>query len=76
MAKKLSLKKGKKQSTKEKTNIFSGVQEELRHVEWPTRKEASELTITVVVISLIVAVFVGIIDFSLAKILELLTQNI
>ena len=67
-------KKGNKAAPAVKTNFFKGVQEELKQVTWPTRKEATELTMTVIVISLIVALFVGIIDLSLAKVLETLSQ--
>lgn len=58
-----------------KINILAGVQEELKQVTWPSREEAMQLTLTVIIISLIVAAFVGIIDFSMAKILEILTQQ-
>jgi len=54
------------------TNPVIGIREELKRVTWPTRAEATELTITVVILSLIVALFVGIIDFSFARILGLL----
>jgi preprotein translocase subunit SecE len=55
-------------------NIFSGLREEFKQVTWPTRKEALELTVTVVTISLIVALFVGIIDVLLAKILAIIAK--
>jgi len=54
------------------TNPIAGIREELKRVTWPTRAEATELTVTVIVLSLIVAVFVGIIDFSFAQLLGLL----
>jgi preprotein translocase subunit SecE len=57
-----------------KTNFISGVQEELKHVTWPTRTETLQLTGTVIIISLIVAAFVGIIDISLTKVLEFLAR--
>ncbi len=56
-------------------NFFADVLEELKKVTWPTKKETIRLTTTVFVISLIVAIYVGIIDVSLAKILELLTKT-
>lgn len=55
-------------------NVFSGLREEFKQVTWPTRKEAIELTVTVVIISLIVALFVGIIDVLLAKGLPLIIK--
>ncbi|OGK31909.1 preprotein translocase subunit SecE [Candidatus Roizmanbacteria bacterium RIFCSPLOWO2_02_FULL_43_10] len=54
---------------------IAGIQEELKQVTWPTRQETIELTVTVITISLIVAFFVGIIDISLAKILEIISQQ-
>ena len=53
---------------------FFGLPEELRQVTWPTRQEAIELTITVITISLIMGLFVGIIDISLAKVLETISH--
>lgn len=53
-------------------NPMLGIREELKRVTWPTRAEATQLTVTVIVLSLIVALFVGIIDFSFAQILGLL----
>jgi len=55
-------------------NFFSDVLEELKKVTWPTKEETVRLTVTVFLISLIVAIYVGIIDVLLAKVLELLTR--
>lgn len=55
-------------------NFFADVLEELKKVTWPTKQETLRLTITVFVISLIVAVYLGIIDVFLAKIIALLTK--
>ena len=68
-------KKGHSSSAKVQMNMFSGLKDEIKQVTWPTRQEAVQLTATVITISLIVALFVGIIDFSLAKILEVLSQQ-
>lgn len=68
-------KKGHSSVAKTRINVFSGLKDELKQVTWPTRQEAVQLTATVITISLIVALFVGIIDFSLAKILEILSQR-
>ncbi|MEK7071184.1 MAG: preprotein translocase subunit SecE [Patescibacteria group bacterium] len=55
---------------------FSGdLIEELKKVTWPTRRETIRLTLVVVVTSLIIAVYVGIIDVVMAKILELITKR-
>ncbi|OGK16865.1 preprotein translocase subunit SecE [Candidatus Roizmanbacteria bacterium RIFCSPLOWO2_02_FULL_37_19] len=55
-------------------DFITGIREEMKHVTWPTRKEAIQLTTTVIVISLIVALFVGIIDVLLARVLEFLAR--
>ncbi len=55
-------------------SLVTGLREELKQVTWPTKAETMQLSMTVVIISLIVAGFVGIIDFSLAKMLEFLSR--
>lgn len=66
--------KQKQSPAQMRPNFLVGVKDELKQVTWPTRQEATELTVTVIIISLIVALFVGIIDFSLAKVLDVLSQ--
>ena len=48
--------------------------EELKKVTWPTRKETIRLTVVVIGISLIIGVYIGIIDVLLTKGLEILTK--
>lgn len=48
--------------------------DELKKVTWPTRQETIRLTLIVIVISLIIGLYIGIIDILLAKGLELLTK--
>jgi preprotein translocase subunit SecE len=55
-------------------NFFADIREELKKVTWPTKQEIIKLTATVFIISLIVAVYIDIIDVLLAKVLELLTK--
>lgn len=43
---------------------------ELKKVKWPTRKELLASTIMVVILTLIVAFYLGIIDFGLIKIIK------
>ncbi|OGK20494.1 preprotein translocase subunit SecE [Candidatus Roizmanbacteria bacterium RIFCSPHIGHO2_02_FULL_37_13b] len=50
------------------------IRDELKKVTWPTRTETIKLTVTVFAISLIVGLYVGIIDVVLAKVLQLLTK--
>lgn len=74
MSKKMNMKSAQASKFASRPNPFRGITEEIKLVTWPTRQEATELTATVIIISLIVALFVGIIDFSLAKALEILSH--
>jgi len=57
------------------SNNFAGeVVEELKRVTWPTKNETIRLTLVVIVISLIIGLYVGIIDILLAKGLEIVTK--
>jgi len=51
----------------------AGILEELKKVSWPTKKETIRLTAVVIIISLIIGLYIGIIDVLLAKGLEFLT---
>jgi preprotein translocase subunit SecE len=53
-------------------SYFSEVKLELSKVTWPGRQEVVRLLSLVLVISVVVALFVGAIDFSLTKSLEFL----
>lgn len=44
---------------------------ELKRVEWPTREQTIRHTILVIVISLIVSSFLGIVDFVLTRVLQI-----
>ncbi len=55
-------------------NFANGIIEELKKVTWPTKKETIRLTTIVVGISLIIAVYIGIIDVLLTKGLETITK--
>lgn len=48
--------------------------DELKKVTWPSRKETIRLTGIVIGISLIIGLYIGIIDILLAKGLEILTK--
>ena len=47
---------------------------ELRKVAWPSRKEVVNYTIVVIVTVLIVAAFIGVVDFVVSRILILLSR--
>jgi preprotein translocase subunit SecE len=55
-------------------NLLNGVIDELKKVSWPTKKETIRLTTIVIIISLIIGVYIGIIDVLLVKVLEILTK--
>ncbi len=50
--------------------FFIESRKELRHVNWPTRQEAVRLTAVVIVISLGIAVFLGLFDYVFAYALQ------
>lgn len=50
-------------------NFAAEVVEELKKVTWPTRRETIRLTTIVILISLIIGLYIGIIDVLLAQLL-------
>jgi len=48
--------------------------DELKKVKWPTRIEIIRLTVSVLVISAVVGVFLGGIDFVLTKVMEVIIK--
>ncbi|MGA1861769.1 preprotein translocase subunit SecE [Deferribacter thermophilus] len=48
------------------------VKEELKKVVWPTRDQTIQTTIVVIVMTLIVSAFLGIVDVALSKIINLI----
>jgi preprotein translocase subunit SecE len=53
------------------TNYFKNSARELKRVNWPTKKETINNTALVIGISLGVALFLGIVDFLLTQVLQL-----
>ena len=53
------------------TNYIKNSIIELKKVSWPTKQEVIHHTLLVIAISLVVAAFLGIIDFILTKVLQL-----
>jgi preprotein translocase subunit SecE len=43
---------------------------EFKHVVWPTRKQAIYFTVIVIILSVLVAYFLGVFDFIFGRILE------
>ncbi|QQG44272.1 MAG: preprotein translocase subunit SecE [Candidatus Roizmanbacteria bacterium] len=57
-----------------RSNFASDLINELKKVTWPSRGETIRLTIIVIAISLIIGLYIGIIDILLAKALSLITK--
>jgi preprotein translocase subunit SecE len=51
--------------------FFGEARQEIRHVNWPTRKEATRLTIIVIFLSIALAVFLGAFDFAFTYLLTI-----
>ncbi len=53
------------------TKFLKEAKAELKKVVWPTRKQAINLTLIVIVVTLIVAAFIGALDYLFNKLMEL-----
>ena len=56
-------------------DYLKGVRLELMQVVWPKREEVIKLTLTVILISAIVGVYLGAVDFGFTKLLEFLVNR-
>ncbi len=52
------------------TTFLSEVWAELKKVHWPTRKETYAATVVVLVVMIIVAVFLGVVDFAISHVVQ------
>ncbi len=52
--------------------FFAEVFSELRKVTWPTRQEATRLTVLVIALSATIGVFLGLIDMLFARVLSVI----
>ncbi len=52
------------------TNFLGEVWSELKKVHWPARKETYAATIIVIVITLIVAIFLGVVDYAISHVVR------
>lgn len=59
----------------DRVNVAKEIRDELKKVTWPKRPETIRLTLAVFAISLIVGIYIGIIDLGLAQVLSFLTQQ-
>ncbi len=54
------------------TQFLSSAKAELKKVTWPDKKQTLASTAVVIIIVFIVAIYLGIIDYALAKIVKLI----
>ncbi|HNW71462.1 MAG TPA: preprotein translocase subunit SecE [Candidatus Paceibacterota bacterium] len=45
------------------SEYFQDIKSELKHVNWPTKKQTIAYTVIVIVLSILVAYFLGLFDF-------------
>ena len=50
------------------------VQSELKKVRWPSQKELVKLTTVVIIVTVIVSIYIGGLDFIFAKLMEVLIK--
>ncbi len=53
-------------------DFLNGVRSELRRVTWPNRKLVTKATISVIIFSLVVGVYLWVLDLAFTKILSLI----
>jgi preprotein translocase subunit SecE len=51
-------------------NYLKDVRSEMKHVSWPTRKQAISFTVVVVAISLLTAAYIGVFDYIFQEIIS------
>ena len=62
---------GKVREAVPRASSFVGeVWAELKKVHWPTRKETYAATVVVIVITILVAVFLGVVDFAVSHVVK------
>ena len=54
--------------------FFEQSKAELKKVTWPTRKEAVTTSVAVLILVVVLAVFLGVVDFGLSKMIELILR--
>ncbi|MCH7597625.1 preprotein translocase subunit SecE [Patescibacteria group bacterium] len=54
---------------------FKDTRGELKHVNWPTRKQTISFTILIVIVSILTSLFLGFFDFVFTKLLDIFIFN-
>lgn len=52
------------------TAFLKQVHAELKKVKWPSREETIRMTVVVIVVSVILGVYIGALDYGLTKLIE------
>jgi preprotein translocase SecE subunit len=50
---------------------FAGARQEFKHIQWPSAKTTRQLTLIVIVFSLVVAAYLGLFDYLFTRILSI-----
>ena len=61
---------GLKDKFKELVEFFEESKVEIKKVVWPTRKETITTCVAVLVVSVVIALYLGVVDLALSKIVE------
>jgi preprotein translocase subunit SecE len=56
-------------------NFFSDVVKEMDKVTWPSREELVEQTKIVIIVTLLIAVFAWVVDFSVSEVLKAILKS-
>ena len=56
-------------------NFFSDVVKEMDKVTWPSREELVEQTKIVIIVTLLIAVFAWVVDFSVSEVLKAILHS-
>jgi preprotein translocase subunit SecE len=51
-------------------NYFKEVRAEMKHVSWPTRRQAVVYTVVVIAVSLVTAVYLGLLDYVFSLVIK------
>jgi len=71
-AKTVDKSKGKQKKPNKLVRYFTEVRAELRKVIWPTRREATNLTLIVSAVTVAMSIFLGLIDWLLTQLFALI----
>jgi preprotein translocase subunit SecE len=55
--------------------FLSQVREELKKVIWPTRAELLKLTLVVIAVSVVVGIYIGLVDYGFTKVTEMVIKK-